>query len=69
MDESRKETAVEYLIRQLKYTYDAKKAMDSELDVDDIEYFGAIALKIEYKQLLDRFGEGYHEGLYDAENK
>ena len=46
-----KETAVQYMIRQLRYAYDAKTAMDGELDVDDVEYFGEIALKMENEQL------------------
>ncbi len=48
-----KETAVQYMIRQLRYAYDAKKAgtFNGELDVDDVEYFGEIALKMENEQL------------------
>ena len=64
-----KETAVQYMIRQLRYAYDAKKAMESELDVDDVEYFGALALKMEDKQMITKWNDGYYEGLHDCENK
>lgn len=64
-----KETAVQYLMRQLKYTYDAKKAVGGEVDVEDIEYFGQLALQKESQQLMEEWGEGYSEGVYDGEYK
>ena len=55
-----KETAVQYLIRQLRYAYDAKKAgtFNGELDVDDVEYFGEIALQMEKEQIEKSFENG-----------
>ena len=39
------------------------------LTIDDLNYFEPLALAMEDKMLLDKYGEGYDEGLYDGLNK
>ena len=59
-------TAVEWLYNNL-----FPKQLDgfSEEEWDRIDKAFAQALKMEDEQLLDKYGEGYHEGLYDGEYK
>lgn len=66
-----KQTAVQWLMANLKHTLDSKTAVNSiaTLDIDDLNYFEPLALEMEDKMLLDKYGEGYDEGMYDALNK
>ncbi len=55
-------TAVEWLEQQLKDTYDKEGKLPLAYTLDLVKQ----AKKMEDEQLLDRYGDGYDEGLYDG---
>ena len=59
----KQQTAVEWLIKELKHVMDAKDAMGSVLDVDDLEYYLPLAKEREHKQITKAYNDGYRDGL------
>ena len=51
-------SAVEWFTKQLKYAYDSKKAVGSELDIDDINHLSVQAKQMEKKQIIDSWEDG-----------
>ncbi len=65
------QTAVQWLMANLKYALGGNQAVKGQaiLTIDDLNDFEQEALEREDKMLMDKYGEGYDEGVYDALNK
>lgn len=55
-----KQTAVQWLMANLKHTLDSKTAVNSiaTLDIDDLNYFEPLALEMEQKQMQEMYLKG-----------
>ena len=60
-----KQTAVDWLIKELKHVMDAKEAMGTTLDVEDLEYYRPLAKEMHAKQIMNSYNDGYRDGMTD----
>lgn len=63
-----KYTPVQWLIKELKYAMGGNQAVMGQavITIDDLNYFEPLALEREADALMEKYGEGYDEGLYDG---
>ena len=59
-------SAVEWFTDQLKYAYDSKKAVGSELDIDDINHISVQSKQIEKEQRDYALQSGRLSGYYST---